>query len=92
MSEQQLLVKDEDPHLKALKAALGAQHAMHGMFADVLEELGGKEFILNYARQNPGRYLMMLVKMTPNLMPTSGMQGDINLTVNSNLLPTELDQ
>lgn len=88
MSQELLL---EDDHVKAIKAALGAQHALHGMFADVLHDLGGKDFVLNWAKENPGRYLNLLVKMTPNLIPTSGMQGDINLTVNNALLPTALD-
>ena len=85
-------VLEEDYHLKQIKAALGAQHAIHGMFADVLHDLGGKDFVLEWARENPSRFLMMLTKMTPNLMPTTGMQGDINLTVNPLLMPTALDE
>jgi hypothetical protein len=89
MGGQQVLL--EDDHIKAIKQALGAQHALHGMFADVLHDLGGKDFVLRWAEENPGRFLNLLVKMTPNLLPTSGMQGDINLTVNSALMPTDLD-
>ena len=91
MSNQAVLLKEDDKHLKAIKAALGAQHAIHGMFADVLSDLGGKDFVLEYARDNPGRFLMMLVKMTPNLMPTTGFQGEVNLHVHNDLAPSELD-
>ena len=56
-------------HLAQIKAALSAQHAVHGMFADVLEDLGGEQFIRDWAEQNPSRFITLFVKMTPNLMP-----------------------
>ena len=70
--EAELLVEDE--HVKAIKAALGAQHALHGLFADVLQDLGGKDFVLQWAADNPSRFLNLLVKMTPNLLPTSSSE------------------
>ncbi len=74
-----------------VRQALSAQHAIHGMFGSVFERLGGEEFLLEWAQDNPGRFLGMLTRMTPGLAPTTGLQGDIELHVHATLAPTELD-
>jgi hypothetical protein len=74
-----------------LAGALGAQHAMHGLFGNVFLRLGGEDFIYEWARDNPGRFITLLTKMTPGLMPTAGHQGDVHLHVHQTLVPTDLD-
>ena len=92
MGEQTLLIADDTIYqLEQVKQALSAQHAIHGMMGRVFERLGGEDFMYEWALDNPGRFLGMLVKATPGLAPTQGMQGDINLTVNQNLISTSLD-
>lgn len=90
MAEQELILEDE--HAKQLRHALGAQHALHGMFAEVLVRLGGTDFVEGWAQDNPGKFLTLLSRMTPGLMPQQGIQGDVHLHVHSDLGPTELDQ
>jgi hypothetical protein len=81
----------DDSFSERLASALGAQHAMHGLFGNVFMRLGGEDFVYEWARDNPGRFITLLTKMTPGLMPTSGVQGDVHLHVHQTLVPTELD-
>jgi hypothetical protein len=85
-------------HIAQIKAALTAQHAVHGLFADVLEDLEnesiretGQGFLKNWAKDNPSRFITLFVKMTPNLMPQQGVQGEVNIKINGGLVPTDLD-
>ena len=77
--------------LKQIKDIMSAQHAVHGMMADVFEELGGQVFLKEYAEENPRWFLTMFLKSTPNILPQAGIQGDVNITINENLIPTKLD-
>ena len=88
-----------EDHIAQLRTVLEGQHAIHGIFGRTLEQLErkaidetGNGFVYNWAEENPGRFITLLVKMTPNLAPLQGMQGDINLTVNNNLITTALDE
>jgi hypothetical protein len=74
-----------------VRELLANQHVLHGMFGRVFERMGGEEFLLDWAQDNPGRFLSMLVKMTPTVQPTTGVQGDVHLHVHHSLAPTELD-
>ena len=91
MSEAELILADEEPQLEQIKQALSAQHAIHGMMGRVFERLGGEDFMFEWAQDNPGRFLGMLVKATPGLAPTQGLQGDVHLHVHNTLGPSELD-
>ncbi len=70
---------------------LASQNALHGMFGEVFLELGGKDFLKDWAREHPDRFITLLSKMTPNLIPQHGMQGDVNITINNSLGATPLD-
>lgn len=89
MSEQVLVSAEEQ--VTQLRSILENQHAIHGMFGRVFERLGGEDFLYEWGVDNPGRYITLMCKMTPGLAPLQGMQGDINLTVNQNLISTSLD-
>jgi hypothetical protein len=74
-----------------LSGLLGAQHAMHGVFGNVFDRLGGEDFIYEWAVDHPTQFIKILVSMAPGLMPTAGMQGDVHLHVHHELKPTALD-
>ena len=76
---------------ETLNEVLDQQHVLHGAFGRVYDRLGGEEFLYGWAEDNPGRFLSMLVKMTPAVQPTAGIQGDVHLHVHAALAPTELD-
>ena len=85
---QELKVLDE---AEQLVIAMQTQNAIHGFFASVLPELGGRQFLLEWAADNPGAYLRLLAKCAPTIHPVQGMQGNINIQINCNLGRTELD-
>ena len=81
-----------------LAAVFNAQHPMHGFLGNVLEELEaefirdtGEGYVKGWARVNPGRFITLICRTVPTLAPLQGMQGDVNLTVNQNLISTSLD-
>lgn len=74
----------------ALRDRLQSQHPLHGMMADVFEELGGEEFLLSWAEENQTEFIRMMLKLAPPAIP-KGQQGGIHLHVHSDLQPTALD-
>lgn len=94
MSDSELVKQSP---VEQVQAALGAQHAIHGLFAGVLTDVARKngmneqEWLVDWADEHPTTFVKMLVSMTPGLMPTAGHQGDIHLHVHHELKPTELD-
>ena len=89
---QAALVEREESAVTQFKEVMQQQHVMHGMFSRVFERLGGEDFLYEWGEENPGRFITLMCKMTPNLAPLQGMQGDVNLTVNNNLISTALDE
>ena len=81
----------EDDNVERIKQVLTAQHAMHGMLAEVFEDIGGQVALTEYAAENQRWFYSSFFKLTPTLAPTVGMQGDINLTINNHLTRTALD-
>jgi hypothetical protein len=70
---------------------LSSQCAVHGLLGEVFAEVGGKEFVVDWAQENPGAFIKLLVGATPSLQPMNTIQGDVNLHVHNTLGPTELD-
>lgn len=77
--------------MSTVRSALEGQHAIHGVFGRVFDRLGGEEFLYDWAEENPGRFITLIVGMTPNLTPMNSVQGDVHLHVHASLQPTELD-
>jgi len=77
--------------LAAVKRQLSAQSAVHGVLAEVFDQLGGTDGMVEWARDNRTDFYRMFAKSTPGLIPSHGLQGDINITVNPALQPTSLD-
>tara|TARA_R110000772_G_scaffold36590_3_gene87514 strand:- start:3179 stop:3517 length:339 start_codon:yes stop_codon:yes gene_type:complete len=74
-----------------LRQTLESQHAIHGVFGRVYERLGGEEMVMEWADENRGKFISLLVGMAPNVAPTSAHHGDINIQINNNLISTALD-
>ena len=78
-------------YAERVKDILNSQHAIMGIFGNVFVELGGQQFLLEWARDNPTKYITLLTKMVPTMSPVSGFQGDVNITINPALPRTSLD-
>ena len=78
--------------MKVLRETLSAQHPLHGIMGEVFEEMGGKAFIREWAEDHPGQFIGYLFKATPNIGPTQAIQGDVTITINNNLILTDLDR
>ena len=76
---------------KAVVEQLESQHAIHGMWGRVFERWGGEDRLLDWADENPGKFLTLMTKMVPNMTPINSIQGDVNIVVNPALVPTDLD-
>lgn len=73
-----------------IREAMG-YHPLAQMFGEVLEDLGGKEYIKEWAVDNQKGFLTLMTKMTPSLTPHTGHQGDVHLHVHQTLGRTALD-
>jgi hypothetical protein len=71
--------------------SLHSQHPLMGVYSNVFMRLGGEDWILEWARENPSKYLNQLVKMVPNLQPTQGLVGDVNIRISNDLPRSGLD-
>jgi len=71
--------------------AMEEQGAIQGFFWNVLPELGGRTYLIEWAQDNPGAYFRLLSRFAPNILPVQGMKGDINIQINNSLGRTELD-
>jgi hypothetical protein len=78
--------------LKQIQASMGAQHPLHGMMAEVFERRGGVEWLDEMSIEHPRWFLTMMFKMVPPVAQAQGITGDLNITFNANLGPTQLDQ
>ncbi len=75
---------------QTLAETLANQHSLHGMLGEVFEELGGKDFLLDWAEENPDKFITHLMRLAPPAIP-KGQQGAIHLHVHSDLQPSALD-
>ena len=55
-------------------------------------ELGGRDYVVEFGRQYPGRFLKMFSDSVPRVMPTAGVQGEVILKVHPTLQLSELDK
>ena len=90
MPDQEVMLDSE--HTQKLVDVLHSQHALMGIFGNVFQRLGGEQFIYEWAEDNPTKFITMLSHMVPNLAPTQGMQGDINIRISSDLPRGALDE
>ncbi len=74
-----------------VSTVLRGQHVLHGVLGEVYDELGGKELVKEWAKENPGGFIKMIMACTPSMTPMNHIQGDVHLHVHPALAPTELD-
>jgi hypothetical protein len=86
---QDLILNDDST--QKLVDILHSQHALMGIYGDVFQELGGRAFLLEWAADNPSKFLSMLVKMVPNIAPSQGLQGDVVIRISADLPRSKLD-
>lgn len=67
------------------------QHPLHAAFASVYERLGGEEFLLDWAEENPDKFFAMMAKMAP-AAPPKGQHGGLHLHVHPTLAAGPLDE
>ena len=79
------------PNETLVERQLRAQHAMHGLLYDIYEDIGGFSQMANWARENQTDFYKLFINSTPSLMPTQGLQGEVEIKVSSKLQPTTLD-
>jgi hypothetical protein len=80
-----------EERMVALRERMTAQHPLHGMFANVFENLGGEAALLEWAEDNPAQFFAMFTKLAPAAIP-KGTTGAVHLHVHSDLAPTALDR
>jgi len=76
----------------AIREHLEQQHPLHGMLGRVYERVGGEDRVVEWADENFGGFLKLMMASTPSLQPMNHVQGDVHLHVHHALAPTELDQ
>ena len=72
------LPRKADKNTKAVRNTFGGQHSLHGMFANTLEQVGGQDFINEWARNNPTLFMEMLLKLAPPPTPAGSGGGGSN--------------
>jgi hypothetical protein len=89
MPDQELVLEDDDT--QKLVQVLRSQHALMGIFGNVFERHGGEEFLYEWAGDNPTKFINLLCRMVPNLAPSQGLQGDLNIRISADLPRSALD-
>lgn len=79
-------------HDVAIQRQLEGQHPIDAMLGRVYNRLGGEEFIVEWASENPGAFIRLFAARVPSLTPMNHVQGDIHLHVHHTLAPTDLDK
>jgi hypothetical protein len=69
----------------ALVEQLRTQHPAHAIVGDIWEMVGGTQWAANWARENPGGYMKILMSATPTVSPMNHVQGDVVLHVHPSL-------
>jgi hypothetical protein len=76
----------------AVREAFTAGSPMQRLLGAVYEELGGLDFVLGWAEDNPGDFMRMLMAANPVSMPGQGNNAStLNLHVHPGLVPGPLD-
>lgn len=65
--------------------------AVPALIAEVFEEIGGKQALIEFAADNQRWFYTHMFKAAPSLAPVTGVQGEVNIVINNHLGMTELD-
>ena len=82
MADVPAVQKDVFP---AVREAFDAGSPMQRLFGAVLDELGGVEFVVTWAEENPDSFMRLLLAANP--VPVSGPGSPANTQINLNMHP-----
>lgn len=68
-----------------------SQNPFHGAMAEVWRQAGGMDLMTQVAQKSPEKFLRLMMAMTPNMQPVSGIQGEVHILVDPSLCPSPLD-
>lgn len=91
MEPGQSLVAQSQTVLQLKKQADDYQLPVLGAFANVFERLGAEEWLYDVAKDNPLRFLTLLVKLAPPAPPPQSHSGPLKIVINNSLGKTDLD-
>tara|TARA_R110001599_G_scaffold201943_1_gene398719 strand:+ start:95 stop:472 length:378 start_codon:yes stop_codon:yes gene_type:complete len=74
-----------------IQALMASQHPLDALLYQVHMDLGGHQFLLEYAHSYPGKFYDKVFASRPSMQPSSGMQGDITITIHNDLGRSPLD-
>ena len=85
-------IKKPETTLVAVRRALETEAPLHQMMGEVLEEVGGIDFLVNWAEDNPSAFVNILMKLAPPKAVSQG-PGSMHLHVDmpNGLTPGALD-
>jgi hypothetical protein len=92
--EEPQLPKTVEPVLsneERLVPFMSDQHPIHGIVGEVFAELGGKQWLFEWAEENPSKFVGLLKSSIPSINPMQGRQGDLVIRIESSLTRTNLD-
>jgi len=76
----------------ALKNKMASQHPFHESLANVYEQMGGDDALLEWAEENPGKFFDLMMKASPP--PQANPKGgglSLTLALHPALAPGPLD-
>jgi hypothetical protein len=76
----------------ALRQKMAGQHPFHESLANVYEQMGGDDALLEWAEENPGQFFNLMMKASPP--PQSNAKGgglSLTLALHPALAPGPLD-
>ncbi len=76
-----------------IREAFSNQHPLHRMLGEALERLGGIDFVVDWAEENPTDFMriMLLLAPPPGAVTGGGGGGGVHLHLHQDLKPGPLD-
>ena len=77
--------------LALVQDALKKAHPLHGLLADVLEEVGGIDFVVNWAEEHPTQFMQILMASIPAAVQPKQQDAKLALHIHPGLEAGPLD-
>ena len=77
--------------LALVKNAMEQSHPRHGLLAEVLEEVGGIDFIVNWAEEHPTQFMQILMASVPAAQQPKQQDAKLALHIHPGLEAGQLD-
>ena len=76
---------------KTIAKAFEGNHPFHQMLGDALEQLGGLDFIVDWAEEHPTEFMRVMLLIAPPPQAHATGSGGMHLHLHQDLVPGELD-